>query len=242
MSRNDVRHLRRQFDEEDGAHSDTVTMRGFFHLIQNDDKAFERSQLVIKELLRLANVTTQITRMTFDQYLRIVCTFAAFTESQLWNFIYETYSAKRAGGDTPSNRLGALLQSAGGSYAHNIEVATRHFAANAKSPQTGVPLTITFDEFLELVHRNPVVFFPVVKLQRTVRIQTLGEKYWERKAREQLLVPPLLAYLRVNRGKLPRLSFKEWAVNALLCGNTVMARARTFARRQYLEEVTGARR
>ncbi|RLN55106.1 hypothetical protein BBJ29_003486 [Phytophthora kernoviae] len=172
MSRNDVRQLRRTFDEEDGAHSDTVTMRGFFHLI-HDDKAFDRSQLVIKELLRLANITTEITRMTFDQYLCVVCTFAAFTESQLWNFIYEAYSAKGTGG-TGSNRLGALLHSAGGSYTHNIEVATRHFAANAKSPQTGVPLLITFDEFLELVHRNPVVFFPVVQLQRTGKATTIG--------------------------------------------------------------------
>ncbi|KAG7386011.1 hypothetical protein PHYPSEUDO_000866 [Phytophthora pseudosyringae] len=196
MSRDDVRQLRRKFDDEDGSHSDTVTIRGFFHLI-NDDKAFERSQILTKGLLRLANVTTSVARVTFDQFLRVVCTFAAFSETQLWRFFYDSYFA---GGINTVNarRLGEVLQAAGGSYAHNIEVAARHFAANAISPLTGLPSSLTFDEFQELVRRNPVVFFPLVQLQRNVRARTLGEKYWERKVREQELVPPLVAYLRAQ--------------------------------------------
>ncbi|KAH7488213.1 hypothetical protein KRP22_009147 [Phytophthora ramorum] len=208
MSREDVRQLRRQFDDEDGSHSDTVTVRGFFHLI-NDDKAFERSHILTKELLRLGNVTTATARVTFDQYLLVVCTFAAFSETQLWRFIYDAFFA--GGVDTVNaRRLGEILQAAGGSYAHNIGVAARHFQANAISPLTGLPSTLTFEDFQELVRRNPVVFFPLVQIQRNVRERTLGEKYWERKVQEQQLVPPLLAYLNLHHGELPRMSLKDW--------------------------------
>ncbi|KAK1947016.1 hypothetical protein P3T76_001026 [Phytophthora citrophthora] len=234
MTREDVRQLRRKFDDEDGAHSDTVTIRGFFHLI-NDDKAFERSQILTKQLLRLANITTAVARVTFDQFLRVVCTFAAFNETELWRFFFDSFFA--GGIDTVNaRRLNEVLQAAGGSYAHNIEMAARHFAANAVSPLTGVPTSVTFEDFQELVRRNPVVFFPLVQLQRSVRAKTLGEKYWERKVREQELIPPLVAYLHLHRGKMPRLSLKDWAMSLMLGGNTVMYRARTLARRQYVEE------
>uniref|UniRef100_H3HD24 Uncharacterized protein n=1 Tax=Phytophthora ramorum TaxID=164328 RepID=H3HD24_PHYRM len=184
---------REDFDDEDGSHSDTVTVRGFFHLI-NDDKAFERSHILTKELLRLGNVTTATARVTFDQYLLVVCTFAAFSETQLWRFIYDAFFA--GGVDTVNaRRLGEILQAAGGSYAHNIGVAARHFQANAISPLTGLPSTLTFEDFQEL---------------RNVRERTLGEKYWERKVQEQQLVPPLLAYLNLHHGELPRMSLKDW--------------------------------
>ncbi|KAL3674229.1 hypothetical protein V7S43_000187 [Phytophthora oleae] len=237
MTRDDVRQLRRKFDDEDGSHSDTVTIRGFFHLI-NDDKAFERSQILTKQLLRLANVTTAVGRVTFDQFLRVVCTFAAFSETQLWRFFYDSFFA--GGIDTVNaRRLNEVLRAAGGSYAHNIEMAARHFATNTISPLTGVSTSLTFEDFQELVRRNPVVFFPLVQLQRSVRARTLGEKYWERKVREQELVPPLLAYLHLHRGKMPRLGLKDWAMSMVLGGNTVMFRARTLARRQYVEETKG---
>ncbi|OWZ23384.1 hypothetical protein PHMEG_0001754 [Phytophthora megakarya] len=235
MTRDDVRQLRRKFDDEDGSHSDTVTLRGFFHLI-NDDKAFDRSQILTKELLRLANITSSVPRVTFDQYLRIVCTFASFSESQLWRFIYDSFFA---GGPNTVNamRLGEILQAAGGSYARNIQVAARHFTANATSPLTGLPSTLSFVDFEELVHRNPVIFFPLIKMQQSVRAKTLGEKYWERKVKEQQLVTPLLVYIRLHDGKLPRLSWREWAANMLLAGQTIVARARMLARRRYHEEI-----
>ncbi|KAG3202666.1 hypothetical protein PC128_g3079 [Phytophthora cactorum] len=237
MTRDDVRQLRRKFDDEDGAHSDTVTVRGFFHLI-NDDKAFERSQILTKELLRLANVAPSTGRVTFDQFLCIVCTFAAFSETEFWRFFYDSFFS---GGIATVNarRLGEVLHAAGTSYARNIGVAARHFATNTVSPLTGLPSSLTFDDFEELVRRNPVVFFPLVQLQRNVRARTLGEKYWVRKVREQELIVPLLAYQRLNQGKLPRMRLKDRAMNILFGGKTVMARARMLARRQYLDEVKG---
>ncbi|GMF12263.1 unnamed protein product [Phytophthora lilii] len=59
MTKEDVRRLRRKFDEEDGMNTDTVTIRGFFHLI-NDDKSFKRSHMLTKELLRLANIEPEL--------------------------------------------------------------------------------------------------------------------------------------------------------------------------------------
>ncbi|ETM99843.1 hypothetical protein PPTG_18410 [Phytophthora nicotianae INRA-310] len=235
MTRDDVRHLRRKFDDEDGSHSDTVTIRGFFHLI-NDDKAFERSQILTKELLRLGNVTPSTGRVTFDQFLRVVCTFAAFSETELWRFFYDSFFA---GGIATVNarKLGEVLQAAGNSYARNIEVAARHLGTNTVSPLTGLPPTLTFDDFEELVRRNPVVFYPLVQLQRNVRSRSLGEKYWMRKVREQELIKPLLAYQQLNQGRLPRLKLKDRVVNIMFGGTTVMARARTLARRQYLDEM-----
>ncbi|KAF4129451.1 hypothetical protein GN958_ATG21406 [Phytophthora infestans] len=234
MTRDDIRQLRRKFDDEDGSHSDTITIRGFFHLI-NDDKAFERSQILTKELLRIANVVPSTGRVTFDQFLRIVCTFAAFSETELWRFFYESFFA---GGVATVNarRLGEVLQAAGNSYAHNIEVAARHLPTNAFSPLTGMPSSLTFDDFEELVRRNPIVFFPLVQLQRNVRTRSLGEKYWVRKVREQVLIKPLFAYQQLNQGKLPKMKVKDRAMNILFGGKTVMARARTLARRQYLDE------
>ncbi|EGZ30276.1 hypothetical protein PHYSODRAFT_468352 [Phytophthora sojae] len=234
MSRDDVRVLRRKFDDEDGSHSDTVTVRGFFHLI-NDDKAFERSHLVTKELLRLAGITTSVARVTFDQFLRVVCTFAVFSDVQLWRFFYDAFFA---GGIDAVNarRLNSILEAAGGSYARNIEAAARHFKANAISPLTGLPSTLTFEDFQELVRRNIVVFFPLVQMQRSVRARTLGEKYWERKMKEQQLVPLLVEYLRKHDGHLPRMSLKVWVMTVVLGGYSAMARARALARRQYLEE------
>lgn len=90
MTRNDVRSLRQKFDEEDGTNSDSVTIRGFFHLI-NDDKAYERAHLLTNELLRLGNVKPSETRITFDQFLCIVCTFASFSEIRLWRFYYDAF-------------------------------------------------------------------------------------------------------------------------------------------------------
>ncbi|KAJ8574970.1 hypothetical protein ON010_g4249 [Phytophthora cinnamomi] len=233
MTRDNVRDLRRKFDEEDGTNSDTVTIRGFFHLI-NDDKAYERARLLTKELLRLGNITTSVARITFDQFLCIVCTFAAFSEVQLWRFYFDAFFSE--GIDSVSaRRLNEILQAAGGSYMHNVEVAARNFTANAAS--LSMPSCFTFDEFLELVHRNPVIFFPLVQIQHNVRKRTLGKKYWERKVREQNLVQPLVAHLHLHHGRLPPMGFKNWIISVLLRGNTVVAQARALARRQYLDEV-----
>lgn len=108
-----------------------MTIRGFFHLI-NDDKAYERAHLLTNELLRLGNVKPSETRITFDQFLCIVCTFASFSEIRLWRFYYDAFFAE--GIDAVSaRRLNEIVQAAGGSYAHNIEVAARNFTANAAS-------------------------------------------------------------------------------------------------------------
>ncbi|GMF37673.1 unnamed protein product [Phytophthora fragariaefolia] len=233
MNREDVRNLRRKFDEEDGSNSDTVTIRGFFHLI-NDDSAYERAHLLTKELLRLGYITTPVTRITFDQFLCIVCTFAAFSDLQLWRFYYDSFFAD--GIDTVSaHRLNEILQAAGGTYTQNIEVAARNFTATAVA--MSMSSCLTFDEFLELVRRNPVVFYPLVQLQRNIRSRTLGERYWEKKVREQVLVPPLVEYIRLHQGHLPPMGFKNWMSSLLTRGNTVVARARALAKQQYSNNV-----
>ncbi|RLN21443.1 hypothetical protein BBJ28_00017965 [Nothophytophthora sp. Chile5] len=235
LTRGDVRDLRRKFDDEDGTHSDSVTLRGLFHLLNNNFQ-LEKSHVLTQALLDLAAVPPLASRVSFDQYLLIACTFAAFTEPQLWRFFYDVYSTGDGEMELQSARAGrfeATLKAVGGSYAHNIQVATRRLAA---SQLEGKATSLRFVDFEELVRRHPVAFYPLVQLQRNVRGCTLGESFWEGKVQEQELLPPLLAYLRLHRGKLPRMRLKDWAMGRVFSGNTSVVRARLLALRLFNED------
>ncbi|GLD94101.1 hypothetical protein PINS_up002712 [Pythium insidiosum] len=116
------------------------------------------------------------TRLSFDEFLRVVVTFASFTEREVLSFFFETYAwpmpLDRAELLLSEHDLAMLsndLQSVPSAFARNVQVAT------AKSTAL-----LTFTDFEQLARQHSLAFiFPLLQIQRNVwQTAALGVAFW----------------------------------------------------------------
>lgn len=224
---------------------DAITQSAFFFLIGEERHNLSR------RLFRLAGLPPTQSRMSFDQYLTIVATFATFTEAELLKFFYDVYCADTESGvmlTSEIQSLGDELRAVNKGLAKNITVATKKMVSSrnvmavavASSPsanqqqQAGTfPAEFTFADFEKLVKKNLVAFFPLIRMQRNLRRATLGEAFWAAKTREKQAVQGMLAYMKEHQGRVPELSIKDRLVGSIFRWETSGSRVRTLAKKIY---------
>ncbi|KAJ0400475.1 hypothetical protein ATCC90586_003947 [Pythium insidiosum] len=230
LSKQDVWQLRRAFNSEDTESTNTITLASFFFLINEEKRALTKS------LLRLAQLSSpDATRLSFDEFLRCVATFASFTESEVLAFFFEVYA-------TPSETAELLmteadlqtltkdLKVAQTAFARNVQVAT---AKSTRDLQTQRPL-LSFAEFEQFSRQHSVAFFPLLQLQRSVREAAgFGEAFWRLRTRERRELELLLAFMRAHHGLLPPLPLKDRLLQGLLGRETATTRRRALAQQLY---------
>ncbi|GLD94098.1 hypothetical protein PINS_up002709 [Pythium insidiosum] len=232
LNKQDVWQLRRAFNSEDTESKSTITLASFFFLIGEEKRTLTKS---LRRLAQAPSVSTSrdaaATRLSFDEFLRVVVTFASFTEREVLSFFFETYAwpmpLDRAELLLSEHDLAMLsndLQSVPSAFARNVQVAT------AKSTAL-----LTFTDFEQLARQHSLAFlFPLLQIQRNVRqTAALGEAFWRLKTRERQSLEQLLAFMRAHHGLLPPLSLKDRVITGLLGRETAMSRRRALAQRLY---------
>ncbi|KAJ0398575.1 hypothetical protein P43SY_003181 [Pythium insidiosum] len=238
LSKQDVWQLRRAFNSEDPDGTNTITLASFFFLINEEKRALTKS------LLRLAQLSSpDATRLSFDEFLRCVATFASFTESEVLAFFFEVYTASS---DKRSNRKKMddsdlqsladdlkLLQTA---FARNVQVAASRSTRDLQAQRS----QLTFADFERLSRQHSVAFFPLLQIQRNVRRTAgLGEGFWRAKAVDRTELERLLAFMNAHHGFQPPLGLRDWFCRTVLRRETATTRRRALAQRIYLARQQG---
>ncbi|GLD94097.1 hypothetical protein PINS_up002708 [Pythium insidiosum] len=232
LSKRDVWQLRRAFNSEDPDGTNSITLASFFFLIHEEKRALTKS------LLQLASSSPSrnATRLSFDEFLRIVVTFASFSEQQVLAFFFEVYSVAAAAAKN-QNAKTTMTDSELESLANDLQVLQTAFARNVQVATAKSTAKMAFADFERLARQHSVAFlFPLLQIQRHVR-QTagLGEAFWRAKTREREALERLLVFMESHHGALPPLSLREWLSGALWWGQraTATTRRRALARRIY---------
>uniref|UniRef100_K3WID9 Uncharacterized protein n=1 Tax=Globisporangium ultimum (strain ATCC 200006 / CBS 805.95 / DAOM BR144) TaxID=431595 RepID=K3WID9_GLOUD len=224
----DVWRLCKQFNDEDIESTNTITQTAFFYLIQEEKRS------LTKTIFRLAHIPLSQPKLTFDEYLCCVCTFASFTEVELLKFFYEVYNEAGATGGTMGEsdilKLGRELQDMNSAYAKNVTVLTKRMASNDLVSQQ---MLLTFQDFEWLSRQNKVAFYPLFRMQRNVRMGNLGEAYWVEKTREKLEIQQMLAFMAHHNGKQPAVDWKTKVLDIVFHRETSAVRVRRRAKLMY---------
>lgn len=194
-----------------------------------------------KTLFRLAKVPPTQQRLTFDEYLQVVCSFASFSNPELLRFFFYVYTSEPNSG-TPTGTmvendiatLGMEMQSLQSAFRNNIRLATKRMATN-RDVVTAQTL-LTFEDFERLSRQHMVAFFPLVQLQLNVRERTLGKHYWSQRMHANQAVKRLLVHMNRHHGLLPRLPWKDWLLRLAFNHETFIVQARAQAKRIYAKQ------
>lgn len=199
-----------------------------------------RSQLT-KTLFRLAKMPPSQQRLSFDEYLMVVCSFAAFSNPELLKFFFDTYTSEPSTGTAAGTmvendiaKLGNEMQGLQSAFSNNIRLATKRMATNRDvvTAQT----VLTFEDFERLSRQHMVAFFPLVQLQLNVRERTLGKHYWTQRMHENQAVQRLLVHMNRHHGLLPKLPWKDWFIRLVFNHETFIVRVRAQAKRIYAKQ------
>lgn len=207
----------------------SITQTAFFFLIQEEKRS------LTKTIFRLASISPDSQRISFDEYLCCICSFASLTEGELLRFFYDVYTDESASGGAMGEseilKLGKELQAMQSAFPKNVGVATRKMASSRDvlTKQT----LVTFDDFQRLSRLNSVAFYPLYQMQRNMRIGSLGEEYWIEKTREKVEVDRLLKYMVRNNGREIELDWKTRVIDFVFRRESLDARVRRRARALY---------
>ncbi|TMW56101.1 hypothetical protein Poli38472_008749 [Pythium oligandrum] len=241
MTYHDIQQLRKEFDEEDCDHTDSITLTSFFFLIR------EEQRVLTKALLRLAVKPGQnppSRRLTFDEYLRCIVTFSSFTEGQVFRFFFQIYTdltkQRRASatvstvGEDELFQFSQDLQVLNVAFARNIKVATSHRARSPSSASSSMMENWTFADFERFTRQHRVAFYPLIRIQYNVR-HTGGHnnRYWVQRAREREAALQLVEYMKRNHGLLPSVPWQDRIANAVLHRPTTTTRVHERAKKLY---------
>lgn len=218
---------------------DTITQSAFFFLIDEERHNLSR------RLFRIAGLPPTQSRFTFDQYLKIVCTFSTFSEPELLKFFFDVFAIDSQDGSimvSEIQNLGKELQDANKSTSKNIAIATKRMVssrnvievASAQHHHTqAADSVLTFADFERLVKKNLVAFYPLLLMQRNVRQATLGEAFWNAKTREKKAVHDILHFMAQHDGQMPELPWTDRLMTSLFRVETTGSRARAQAKNLY---------
>lgn len=216
-------------------YSHSITQQSFFYLIGEDCSQLTRA------LFRLAKMPLTQPRLSFDEYLLVVCSFASFSEPQVLKFFFDVYTSEPSNGtaagtmvENDITKLGVEMQALQSAFSNNIKLATKRMATNRDVVTARTVLT--FEDFERLSKQHMVAFFPLVQLQLNVRERTLGRSYWTQRMRENQAVQRLLVHMNRHHGLLPRLPWKDWLIRLVFNHETFIMRVRAQAKRIYAKQ------
>ncbi|KAJ0400476.1 hypothetical protein ATCC90586_003948 [Pythium insidiosum] len=206
----DVRKIKVKYDENDMYHSGEITQAEFFFIINEDDRPLTRG------LLRLGNVQPDQKFLSFDEYLLCVASFASLTPPELYQFVFDLYDDDKSGSldEHEFAKMSKELQSKQFSFPKNVANAIRMMeglepsAALRDRGFTGDGL-VDLPEFMRFARLFPVAFFPILNVQRNVRIASLGERRWSNLVARKLKIQSLVSHMRRHYGATPELTWRE---------------------------------
>lgn len=206
-----------------------ITQAEFFFLIQEEQRD------LTKTIFRFAKIPPSQPKLTFDEYLCCVCSFASLSEVELLKFFYQVYNESDAKGGAMGEsdivKLRRELQAMDSAFTKNVTIATKRMASNRDllSQET----LLTFQDFERLSRQNKVAFYPLFQMQRNVRIGSLGEAYWIEKTREKLEVEQMLAFMARHNGRQSDVDWKTKILDVVFHRETSAIRVRRRARLIY---------
>ncbi|CAM9373052.1 unnamed protein product [Pylaiella littoralis] len=162
------------FSETDYKGDSTMDIYSFF------SEMGERETQYGHWLLETVGAGGQVTDITWDQYLEVVCFFSMFSRHEVLRFVFGALDPGRRGyldeNDFQQKYMAAVFQHESGIPGNYPGKAKRGFAKLATS---GTQLE--FPHFEKLCAQFPRLPHPIYRLQTAVQKHNLGEAFWDEK-------------------------------------------------------------
>ena len=98
------------------------------------------------------------------------------------------------------------LQSKQFNFPKNVQTAIKMLGGKDTIKNDGV---VDLGDFMNFSRSFPVAFYPIMNVQKNVREQTLGHRYWARIVARRMKIDVLVSYMRRNFGALPLLTWQD---------------------------------
>lgn len=168
LTKSDIAGLFECFQTYDYDREGRITTKDFFeHLIKEPRNMFANA------LFELVDID-EYERLEFGEFMQVVCTYCSFEKIEILKFCFFIFD-KDKHGYIEQDELKFLVEMLHQSdIKGNVSVAFQAipFKADGK---------FDFREFCKLNDDFPTVLFPAFRLQQSMKINIMGEGWWDRK-------------------------------------------------------------
>lgn len=225
LTDNELRELKRQFDEVDLDGAGEMDFDEFFELINEPRSPFTDSIFSVVNdpgFSRIEQVTAaEIKRqeeldgpgsavkvrgsLTFDDFVQLACTFCMYSHDDMIMFCFTAFDTDNSGviDENEFLQLCVIVNNEKPTYPDNFRLALGAFK---KESSDGM---LSLEEFVEVNDKFPLVLFPVFRFQDSVMKKLLGRGVWMDVARRVLQEREADGYRRTHNGEDKPLTFSE---------------------------------
>lgn len=227
-----VAKMKAIFAKEDSFATGEITQDEFFVMIN------EEKRTLTKGIFARAGLTPNPRRLSFDDFVVCVCTFASLSRVDLFHYAFSLFDADSSGA-MDLNELKQFcgdLKNKGFFFGKNVDIAQQRMTdkENAKKAVTRGDGLVDFEDIAKGSTQFQAAFFPIQQIQRNIRDSTLGESVWADIVLRAQRVEVLVHYMRLHNGHLPPLTWRE---RFQLLFNRELRTARKLAINKHAEEL-----
>lgn len=227
-----VAKLKAIFAKEDSFGTGEITQNEFFTVIN------EEKRTLTKGIFAHVGLGPSPRRLSFDDYVICVCTFASLSRVDLFHYAFALFDAD-ASGAMDTNELKQFcgdLRNKGFFFGKNVDIAQQRMTdkENAKKAVAGGDGLVDFEDIAKGSTQFQAAFFPIQQIQRNIQESTLGESVWAGLVQRAQCVEVLVHYMRLHDGHLPSLTWRE---RFRLLFNGELRTIRKIAINKYAEEL-----
>ncbi|KAF0736919.1 hypothetical protein AaE_008970, partial [Aphanomyces astaci] len=142
-------------------------------------------------ILRFSTHQSDPVKLDIDDFVRIVCTFALMSQTDIYRFCFETFDEDDSGSLSKDEFVvmcDSIQIKGDGFFQGNFKKAMEAFDANHDG-------LLDFAEFIEMNRKFPLVFWPLFHFQETMQEKTLGKRMWTKIRARQLQIDAWRHYM-----------------------------------------------
>lgn len=191
LSKRQLRKLKLKFDAIDLDGSGAIDADEFFTSVG------EQQSPLTDRLFSLIDLDGSGV-IEYEEYVRVMATYCMFSKDEILRFCFDTFDTDQSGqlDEKEFIQLCTIVNAGAPAFLNNFKKALEEFDANDDG-------FISYDEFVNIDIRYPLVLFPAFRLQDTLQRNSLGEKEWLHVIEKYQEKTRIEEYKRNNNGKLP---------------------------------------
>ncbi|RHX98134.1 hypothetical protein DYB36_001496 [Aphanomyces astaci] len=199
MTTLEVQKLVAIFNDIDLNCSGLINLRELYFLLDTPQNKYTSS------ILRFSTHQSDPVKLDIDDFVRIVCTFALMSQTDIYRFCFDTFDEDDSGSLSKDEFVvmcDSIQIKGDGFFQGNFKKAMEAFDANHDG-------LLDFAEFIEMNRKFPLVFWPLFHFQETMQEKTLGKRMWTKIRARQLQIDAWRHYMKRFLGRAPPPTWKE---------------------------------
>lgn len=169
LTKTDIAGLFEVFQQYDVDRIGSMSAKDFF-----DNLIMEPRNLLGNALFELVDIEN-LERLEFGEFMQLVCTYCSFEKMEILKFCFYIFD-KDKHGYIEQDELKFLVQTL---HRSDIKGNVAHAFRSVPFKKDG---KFDFKEFIKLNEEFPAVLFPAFRLQQSMKVNIMGEAWWDRKA------------------------------------------------------------